>query len=55
MKPGIHPDYHEVKVVCACGNEFTTRSTSKGDIKVDNSIEAMPKTEIKVETFGNIL
>ena len=27
----------------------------KGDIKVDNSIEAMPKTEIKVETFGNIL
>ena len=35
MKPGIHPDYHEVKVVCACGNEFTTRSTSKGDIKVE--------------------
>ena len=27
----------------------------KGDIKVDNSIEAMPKTDIKVETFGNIL
>ena len=27
----------------------------KGDIKVDNSTEAMPKTEIKVETFGNIL
>ena len=27
----------------------------KGDIKVDNSIEALPKTEIKVETFGNIL
>ena len=27
----------------------------KGDVKVDNSIEAMPKTEIKVETFGNIL
>ena len=27
----------------------------KGDIKVDNSTEAMPKTEIKVESFGNIL
>ena len=27
----------------------------KGDVKVDNSTEAMPKTEIKVETFGNIL
>jgi large subunit ribosomal protein L31 len=27
MKPDTHPDYHEVKVVCSCGNEFTTRST----------------------------
>ena len=27
----------------------------KGDVKVDNSTEAMPKTEIKVESFGNIL
>jgi large subunit ribosomal protein L31 len=35
MKQGIHPDYHEVKVICACGNEFTTRSTSKDDIKVE--------------------
>ncbi|WP_043747893.1 50S ribosomal protein L31 [Imhoffiella purpurea] len=30
MKEGIHPQYSEVKVVCSCGNEFTTRST-KGD------------------------
>ncbi len=30
MKEGIHPDYHEVTVVCACGNTFQTRSTSKG-------------------------
>ncbi len=29
MKKGIHPKYHEVKVHCSCGNEFTTRSTSK--------------------------
>lgn len=35
MKQEIHPDYHEVKVTCACGNEFTTRSTSKNDIKVE--------------------
>ena len=27
MKEGIHPDYHAVKVHCACGNTFTTRST----------------------------
>jgi large subunit ribosomal protein L31 len=27
MKQGIHPKYVEVTVKCACGNEFTTRST----------------------------
>lgn len=27
MKEGIHPKYSEVKVVCSCGNQFTTRST----------------------------
>jgi large subunit ribosomal protein L31 len=27
MKNGIHPDYVEARVRCACGNEFTTRST----------------------------
>ncbi len=27
MKPDIHPDYHDVKVVCSCGNSFETRST----------------------------
>jgi large subunit ribosomal protein L31 len=31
MKPGIHPDYHAVTVHCACGNNFATRSTMKGD------------------------
>lgn len=31
MKPGIHPDYHPVTVHCACGNNFQTRSTIKGD------------------------
>ena len=29
VKEGIHPDYHEIDVVCACGNRFTTRSTAK--------------------------
>lgn len=27
MKKGIHPDYVETKVHCACGNTFMTRST----------------------------
>jgi large subunit ribosomal protein L31 len=32
MKNDIHPDYHEVTVVCACGNTFKTRSTYKSDL-----------------------
>ena len=32
MKQGIHPDYHETKVVCSCGSTFTTRSTHKGEV-----------------------
>ncbi len=31
MKVGIHPDYHEVTVTCACGNTFKTRSTIRGE------------------------
>ncbi len=27
MKAGIHPQYMESTVTCACGNTFTTRST----------------------------
>ncbi len=27
MKTAIHPKYAEVQVTCACGNQFTTRST----------------------------
>ena len=29
MKDGIHPQYAECKVTCACGNTFATRSTKK--------------------------
>ncbi|NCA69442.1 MAG: 50S ribosomal protein L31 [Sphingobacteriia bacterium] len=35
MKEGIHPTYAEIKVVCSCGNEFSTRSTNKKDIHVE--------------------
>jgi large subunit ribosomal protein L31 len=27
VKPGIHPKYRTVTVVCACGNTWQTRST----------------------------
>jgi len=35
MKAGIHPAYSELNVICACGNTFRTRSTHKGDIRVE--------------------
>ncbi|MGH9942831.1 MAG: 50S ribosomal protein L31 [Pyrinomonadaceae bacterium] len=35
MKEGIHPKYNEIKVVCACGETFTTRSTMKSDLHVE--------------------
>ena len=36
VKPEIHPDYHEVTVVCACGATFKTGTTKKVDtLKVD--------------------
>jgi large subunit ribosomal protein L31 len=34
MKKGIHPETHEIEVVCACGNTFKTRSTKK-DMRVE--------------------
>lgn len=35
MKPGIHPEYHEITVTCACGETFKTRSTKKDDLHVE--------------------
>ncbi|MDH3694166.1 MAG: 50S ribosomal protein L31 [Gammaproteobacteria bacterium] len=35
MKAGIHPEYSEIKVVCACGNTFATRSTLKDELHVE--------------------
>ena len=34
-KEKIHPNYAAVRVMCACGNHFETRSTHKGDIHVE--------------------
>lgn len=42
MKPGIHPDYHEVNVICACGYTFRTRSTHKGDIRIEICSQCHP-------------
>jgi large subunit ribosomal protein L31 len=35
MKAAIHPNYHEARVHCACGNTFMTRTTHQGDIHVE--------------------
>ncbi len=34
-KEKIHPNYAAVRVLCACGHSFDTRSTHKGDIHVE--------------------
>jgi len=34
MKEGIHPEYNEVTITCACGNRITTRST-RSEINVE--------------------
>ena len=34
-KTGVHPNYHATNVRCACGTNFETRSTHKGDIVLE--------------------
>ena len=41
MKKGIHPEYMDCKVSCACGNEFTVRS-NKPELSIDICNECHP-------------
>ena len=41
MKADIHPEYQLAHVRCACGNEFTTRST-KSELHVEICSECHP-------------
>ena len=41
MKPGIHPEYVECRVTCACGNGFVTRATVPS-IRVDVCAKCHP-------------
>lgn len=59
MKSGIHPEYKETTVTCACGNTFATRST-KQEIRVEICSSCHPfytgkqkimDTEGRVEKF----
>lgn len=56
MKPDIHPQYMETKVICACGDTFTTRST-KPEIKVEICSQCHPfftGTQKIVDTEGRV-
>ena len=56
MRDGIHPEYNTVKVACACGNTFETRST-KADLHVELCSECHPFYTGKqklVDTGGRI-
>ena len=58
MKEGIHPNYHTVKVICACGNTFETGSTVNGDeIRVEICSKCHPYFTGKqklVDTSGRV-
>ncbi|MFA9454839.1 MAG: 50S ribosomal protein L31 [Candidatus Aminicenantaceae bacterium] len=41
MRKGIHPDYQETGVTCACGESFKTRSTKK-EIRVEICSQCHP-------------
>lgn len=56
MKDKIHPPYQEVKVTCACGNTFVTRSTKK-ELKVEICSRCHPFFSGKqkyIDTAGRI-
>lgn len=58
MKPDIHPDYKEVKVICSCGNTFVTRSTlSRDELQLEVCAACHPfytGTQKIVDTAGRV-
>ena len=42
MKSGIHPQYNNITITCACGNSFEVGSTSKEDIRVEICAKCHP-------------
>ena len=56
-KEGVHPQYDTTTVRCACGNNFQTRSTHKGDIVLEICAACHPFFTGKqklVDTAGRI-
>lgn len=59
MKKGLHPQYKETTITCACGNTIKTRSTGS-NIKVEicsachpyfTGVQKIVDTEGRVEKF----
>jgi large subunit ribosomal protein L31 len=56
MKAGIHPEYTEATIGCACGHKFQTRSTV-GDLHVEICSNCHPYftgTQKIVDTEGRV-
>lgn len=57
MRNGIHPEYDDVVITCACGNVIKTRSTKKGAINIEICSKCHPFFTGKqkfVDTGGRI-
>lgn len=58
MKEGIHPQYHDVTVVCACGNTFQTGTTKNvSELRVEICSKCHPYFTGKqklVDTGGRV-
>ena len=68
MKPDIHPEYETVKVSCACGAEWETKSTNGGELRLEicsschpfftgkqKFVDTAGRVERFQRKFGNIL
>ena len=56
MKQGIHPDYNETTIKCACGSEINTKSTVK-DIHIEICSKCHPfytKKQKLVDSTGRV-
>ena len=53
MKEGIHPNYNQTTITCACGNVLEVGSTKK-DLKVDvcSNCHAFWTGKLKRDTTG---
>jgi large subunit ribosomal protein L31 len=56
MKSGIHPQYYQATITCACGNTFTVGSTRE-NMRVDICSKCHPfytGTQRIVDTAGRV-